>query len=771
MFSLLLAALLLPQADQPAAVGKAVKPVPLVALDGSPATLNALRGKTATVVVFASFECPVSNHYAAVLNDLARAVGHKGVAVVVVCASDDPREQLAKSAAEFRLIVPVVVDTKKQLARALKAEVTPEAFVLDAAGVVRYRGRIDDQFSARLKRNAVISSHDVRNALDDILAAKPVRTPVTKAVGCPVDYDVEVKFGDTTYHKHVAPILNAHCVTCHRPGEVGPFALTTYKQAKRWAADIVEYTKTRQMPPWMPAAGVPMKGERRLTDAELKTLALWEHAGGPEGDPKDAPPAPTFAGGWARGTPDLIVSPADDFTLAAHGDDTFRCFVLPTGLTEHKWLVGYDVKPGNPRVVHHTLHFFDTTGQGRVLEKVNRQKETVLSPDHGPGYPVAMGVGFTPPPRPTGDVPVFGGLGGWAPGQGPQVVPKGAGWFLPKGADFLLQVHYHRDGKPGTDRTRVGLYFAKEPVTQPWQTVIVAGLKPWDKIPAGKTKHAARGAVYLHTDAVLHNVLPHMHLLGKAVTVTLTPPGGRSVVLVDIPAWDFRWQETYWLREPIAAKAGTKIEIAATFDNSAANPNNPTRPPKDVYVGEQTTDEMLYAFLGATSTKTPHEVVRFRPTPPGAAEADAIEGELTPVLERRLGTWDTRTVVSPSLTVPKEVKIDGSETVERVQGGRFLRGSAKTVGDNGELTTLVTYDRAAKTYRLWLHDTLGLSFDATGTWDEKAQAITWTGSPADGVKGVSHWKFVGADVLEWDFVVTTPAGKLLDMRGTMTRKK
>ena len=770
MFSVLLAALLLP-ADAPAAVGKKVKAVPLTVLGGTPATLDAHRGKAATVVAFASFECPVSNHYAAVLNDFAKTFAHKGVAVVVVCPSDDPREQLAKSAGEFKLAVPVLLDPKKLLANALKAEVTPEVFVLDADGVVRYRGRIDDQFSARLKRNAVVTSFDLKNAVEDVLAGKPVRTPATKAIGCPVDYDKEVKFGDVTYHAHVAPILNRHCVGCHRAGEVGPFALTNYKQAKRWAADIVEYTKSRQMPPWMPAAGVAMKGERKLSDTELTTLATWEHAGCPEGDANDAPPAPAFADGWRHGPPDMILTPGDDFTLAAHGPDIFRCFVVPTGLAEHKWVVGYDVKPGNPRVVHHTLHFFDTTGQARALEKTNKQKETLLSPDNGPGYPVAMGVGFTPPPYAKGEVPTFGGLGGWAPGQAPQFVPKGAGWLLPKGADFLIQTHYHRDGRPGKDRTRVGLYFAEEPVVQPWQTVIVAGMNPWDKIPAGKARHAAGGAVYLHADAVLHNVMPHTHLLAKSVKVTMTPPGGKAVVLVDIPAWDFRWQETYWFAKPIPAPAGTKLEIAAVFDNSAANPNNPSRPPRDVFVGEETTDEMLYAFLGATSTKTPFEVVKYRADAPGAASSDSIEGELTPVLERRLGTWETHTVVKPSLTVPKEVTIAGTEVVEKVQGGKFVRATAKTAGDNGELTTLATHDRAAKTYRMWLRDTLGLSLDAAGVWDEKAQTLTWTGAPADGVAAVAHWKFVGADRMEWDFVVTTGGQKLLDMHGTMTRKK
>ena len=179
------------------------------------------------------------------------------------------------------------------------------------------------------------------------------------------------------------------------------------------------------------------------------------------------------------------------------------------------------------------------------------------------------------------------------------------GWLLPKGADFLIQTHYHRNGQPARDRTQVGLYFAKGPIEQPWQTIVVNGMKPTERIRAGETDHLAKGAVYLHTDAVLHNVLPHMHLLGKRTKVTMTPPHGQPVVLVEIPAWDYKWQETYSFKEPIHAKAGTKLEIEAVFDNSASNPNNPSNPPKDVTVGEQTTNEMLFGFFGATSTKTP----------------------------------------------------------------------------------------------------------------------------------------------------------------------
>src|SRR5439155_5113521 len=168
-------------------------------------------------------------------------------------------------------------------------------------------------------------------------------------------------------------------------------------------------------------------------------------------------------------------------------------------------------------------HFFDTTGQGRELELKQQAKDKGLIPaDYGPGYTTGMGVGFIARRPQKGEAPTFGGVGGWAPGQAPHFVPQGAGWLLPKDSDFIIQTHYHRNGEPGTDRTQVGLYFAKGPVEQPWQTLVVTGLQGWDKIPAGKANYVARGSLYLHTDCVLHNVLPHMHLLGKSVKVTMT---------------------------------------------------------------------------------------------------------------------------------------------------------------------------------------------------------------------------------------------------------
>lgn len=585
---------------------------------GKPITIKNAAGKSATIVAFLSFECPVSNNYLELLNALAKE--HAGrVALIGIVPGDGDSAEIQKQVAEYKLQFPVYLDPKLATAQSLRAKMTPEVFVLDAEMRLRYRGRIDDSFSARMRRNPRQEKNDLKDALADVLAGREVRVAVTEPIGCPLGTPTAAvaTISNINYHRDVAPILQKHCQSCHRPGEVGPFSLLTYSQAAKWAGDIKEYTQSKQMPPWMPIGGPGYKNERKLTDIEISTLAQWADAGAPEGNPDDSPKPRQFTQGWQRGTPDLILTPSESFHLAATGRDIFRCFVIPTGLTEDKWVVGFELRPGNPKIVHHTLHFFDTSGKAREMNEQERQRgRDPDAKDYGPGYSVGMGVGFIPSPSVGNEVRRFGGMGGWAPGQQPNFLPEGCGWLLPKGADFIIQTHYHRDGREQDDRTQIGLYFAKKPIAQPWQTVTVNGMRGLTIIPAGKPDYVSKGAVYLSTDAIIHSVMPHMHLIGKQIKVTMTPPGGEPTVLVEIPNWDYNWQETYWFKEPIRAKAGTKIEVEAMYDNSTANPNNPRNPPAPVFVGEQTTNEMLFAFLGVTSTKTPFERVRGRSSPP-----------------------------------------------------------------------------------------------------------------------------------------------------------
>jgi mono/diheme cytochrome c family protein len=606
-------------------LGTKIEPA-FVDASGKPASTAGLFGAKATVVVFTSFDCPNSNNYTSTLLDFAMKFGDKGVTFIAVAENEMTAGELKAKIAEFKISYPVFVDAKQTVADAFKARITPEVFVLDHNQVLRYRGRIDNMFSERLKRNPKVTDHDLLNAIEDLVAGKPVRTPVTMAVGCPIGgRDVVVKSPTKiTYHKDVAPILQKNCQGCHRPGEVGPFSLTSYKQAVTWAEDIKSYTANRKMPPWKPsAAAYAFHNDRRMADTEIQTIAAWVDGGVPEGDPKDAPRSAIYPDGWVLGKPDLILTVSEDFRLGASGSDTFRCYVLPTNLSEDKYIVGFEVRPGNPRIVHHTLNFWDLSGKARELENTACFRASVIDPltsdDRGPGYSAAMGVGFLPGRSPRPDVPPIGNFGGWAPGQVPRFLPQGTGYLLPKGADVIIQTHYHRNGKPESDRTQVGLYFAKKPVAHPYQTLTIAPRNPLlMMVPAGKEDHKIDGTTYLQSDCTMYSVMPHMHLIGKSVKVTMTPPGGEKTTLVEIKEWDYNWQETYWLKEPLNLKAGTQLEIEAMFDNSAKNPNNPSNPPKLVMFGEQTTNEMLFGFCGVTTEN--NRRVQTSKDPPKASE-------------------------------------------------------------------------------------------------------------------------------------------------------
>ena len=558
---------------------------------GKPFALHDLKGKKAVVVVFLSFECPVSTSYAPTLSKLAQTYATRGVAFVGVDSSDDlDARAVAKQAEGLKLPFPVLRDAKCQVADSLDARTAPEAFVLDSELAVCYRGRVDNGYAARLRKNAQTTRHDLREALDEVLAGKPVSVPVTKPVGCPIVREHSGKpTTAVTFHRDVEPILQARCQQCHRPGEVGPFSLTTYKQAVRWAADLKDYTQSRKMPPWKPVGGLPFHNERRLSDKEIATFAAWADGGTPEGDPGDAPPRRTFAEGWQLGVPDLVLTVPEEMTVGAAGNDLFRCFVLPTNLLEDRYVTAYEVRPGNKRVVHHTLNVYDGTGKARELERQQRERSRPDDADRGPGYTVQMGYGFAPQ----------GGLGGWAPGSQGRSLPEGTGFSLPKGADVVIQVHYHRTGRVEKDRTSIGLYFAKKPVARPFKNITIPG---WFlMIPPESSHFRVHGSVEVEQDCTVHSVMPHMHMLGREIKVSLKPPRGNPTTLVAINDWDYNWQESYFFKEPVKINVGTRLEVDAYYDNSSANPNNPSRFPLPVVFGEQTTDEMCFVFLGATS--------------------------------------------------------------------------------------------------------------------------------------------------------------------------
>ena len=381
-----------------------------------------------------------------------------------------------------------------------------------------------------------------------------------------------------TFNNQIVRLFQQHCQVCHRPGEAAPFSLTTYPDAYPWRQQIVLATESRKMPPWKPVVGHgDFTGVRRLSDSEIALIKRWVENGASEGDPRDLPPAREFPSGWSAGKPDLVLTPEAVFDVPASTSDLYRCFTIPTSFKEDRWVSATEVMPGNRKIVHHVLTYIDTTGESEGLDRA----------DPGLGYTCFGGPGFLP----------RGGLGGWAPGAPPAVLPERVGMLLPAGARVVIQVHDHNTGVTTTDRTALGLYFARAPIDKRARSIPV--LNRTFLIPAGAARHEVRASYTVPATWNLQaiGIAPHMHLLGREIKVTATYPDGTRRSMIYIDDWDFNWQGTYNYAVPVPLPGGTRIDIEAIYDNSTGNPRNPNSPPKDVTWGEATTDEMAIVFI------------------------------------------------------------------------------------------------------------------------------------------------------------------------------
>ena len=381
-----------------------------------------------------------------------------------------------------------------------------------------------------------------------------------------------------TFHASVEPILQAHCQTCHRPGGIAPFPLVSYEDASSQSRGIRKQVSARHMPPWKAREGCQVfSNDPSLSETQIATLVRWVDAGSPEGNPKDAPPPRKFPDGWELGTPDLVLK-APAFTPDFSKGDLYQCFVLPTNLDANAWVSAVEVKPGNRGMVHHALLY--------VEEGIASRDRDAEAP--GPGYPCFGGA----------RVPVTDSFGEWAPGMQARFYPPGVARFLPRKSRIIMQVHYSQlFGSVAPDESEVGVYFAKGPIERRLLSNDVRADAPFT-IPAGAVSHTLSGKLGpLDARAELVAILPHMHLLGRTMKVVARFPDGSEHCLVDVADWDMRWQRTYFYKTPVILPKGTVLELSATFDNSYANPDNPSEPHVDVHFGEHTTDEMCMALL------------------------------------------------------------------------------------------------------------------------------------------------------------------------------
>jgi peroxiredoxin len=541
-----------------------------------PISLSDFKTKKAVVVVFIGTECPINNAYMPVLAELAKTYADKGVQFLAVNSnSNNTPAQIAGHAKKNHLPFPVLRDAANVVADQFGAKRTPEAFVLDSDGGVRYQGRIDDQFGVGAQRKAP-TRRDLVEALDEVLAGKPVSLASTKVAGCFIARVVQPKSeGSITYARDVSRVLQKNCQECHRPGQIGPMPLLTYEDALAWSDTVREVIEQKRMPPWLadPHFGTFLN-DRSLSAEDRATLLGWIDQGCPKGNLADLPPAKEFPEGWTIGKPDVVFDMPEEFTIPATVDEKglkYQYFTVRTKFDEDKWIQAAEARPGNRAVVHHIIIY-------------------VVKPGKDTGFmrgKTADGIGD-------------GFLTAYAPGELSAALTPGSAKRIPKNSVLVFQMHYTPNGVEQSDRSSVGLVFAKEPPAVEVRTRSAA--QRHLAIPPGDNNYEATSVTTFDQDADLLSFMPHMHLRGKDFRYEVVFPDGKRETLLSVPRYDFNWQSNYRLEKPLHLPAGTRIECTAHYDNSKDNPNNPD-PNKMVHWGDQTWDEMMIGFVDYAYTK------------------------------------------------------------------------------------------------------------------------------------------------------------------------
>jgi peroxiredoxin len=534
---------------------------------GKPFTLADWKQKKCVVVVFFGTECPLARLYAPRLQTLADDYRARGVAVIGIDSNaQDSITDMAAYARLHKIDFPLLKDPGAAVADQFGARRTPEAYVLDERRMVRYRGRIDDQYGVGTMRPKP-KRNDLRVALDELLAGKEVSQPLTDAAGCligrPRKRDEK---SPVTFSKQISRIFNHRCVECHRPGEIGPFALTDYQEVAGWADTIGEVVAADRMPPWHanPKFG-RFAGDRTLTAEEKQLIAQWVAAGAPEGNREERPKSPEFlASGWQLARqPDVIIPmSATPFKVPAEGPLDYQFFAIDSGYEEDKWLVAAEVMPGNRAVVHHVMVFAITAGS---IEALTDQTPT--------GY-----------------------LAAYVPGMRATSYPAGMAKRIPAGSRLIFQVHYAPNGSEQLDCTKLGLLFT-DPKSVRYEVLTGNVMRHSIVIPPRTARYRVAAKSIRSTEgSYLLSMMAHMHLRGAAFNYQLIYPNGKIETLLDIPHYDSKWQTSYRLLEPLPLPTGSQLRCTAVFDNSEDNLNNPD-PSKTVRWGLQERDEMMVGYF------------------------------------------------------------------------------------------------------------------------------------------------------------------------------
>ena len=541
----------------------------------APFTLNDSRGATVRsadfahskclVVAFLGTECPLAKLYGPRLQTLANEYAPKGVQFLAI--NSNQQDSIAEITAYVKLHeiqYAILKDPGQKVADQFGATRTPEVFVLDPLGKVLYRGRIDDQYIVGVQRDTPQRA-DLKMALDEFLAGKPVSVAVAEPIGCLIGRVREPQAGSTvTWSNQISRIAQAHCVECHRPGEIGPFPLLTYEDAQGWGDMIAEVVSEYRMPPWHadPAHG-KFSNDRSLSTEERDLILTWVKDGCPEGDKSQLPSERKFTAGWQlTKVPDLIVTmQSQPFAVPASAGPEgvkYQNFSVDPKIKTDKWVSELEVVPGNRAVVHHIIVYVQPDGQ-----KQRGQGEFLCA---------------------------------YVPGTRPLPLATGHAKKIKAGSWFRFQVHYTPNGSPQADLSKVGLIYAV-PNTITHQVLTTEVANTGFSIEPGKDNQAFTAISQpAPIDIVLMSMAPHMHLRGKAFKYELELLDGTRQTLLDVPKYDFNWQTNYRLAEPLTIPAGARLYCTAVYDNSANNPANPD-PTKTVTWGDQSWDEMMLGYF------------------------------------------------------------------------------------------------------------------------------------------------------------------------------
>jgi peroxiredoxin len=529
-------------ANSPASLG-----FRLTDADGKVTEVAAQAKQQLTVVCFLGIECPMARQYGPRLNKLATEFAAQNVRFVGVNSnSQDSQKEVAAFTKEYGIAFPILKDPGNKIADQFGARHMVEVFVLDQTLAIRYHGRIDDQFLPGVMRSQP-TRQDLRIALEELLAGKPVNVAVTETSGCSIGrVRTPLVASEYTFCKQVSRILNQHCVECHRPDEIGPFSLTDYNEVTGWGDTILESIDSGRMPPWNANPNVGhFQNARSMPEADKQVLRDWVKAGMPYGEATDLPPTQEYTSGWLLNRePELVLKMRDrPFHVPATGTIEYQYYVVDPHFEEDHWVDGTDVR----------------------------------------------GVGY---------------LTGYVPGQRSFMLPEGYARRVPAGSKFVFQMHYTPNGIEQDDLTQLGMTFIPESkVTH--EVLTLLGIDQEFEIPPYAPDFPVHGNVgWFPKRAELLAIIPHMHVRGKSFQAT-SRQGDKTETLLDVPRYDFNWQHVYELSKPLKLESIDKLEFTTRFDNSKQNPSNPD-PSQSVTWGDQTWEEMSIAFF---EVSVPHDGV------------------------------------------------------------------------------------------------------------------------------------------------------------------